>query len=163
MEFKYRTLVNQHQQRVYSLAKHMLGDASEAEDVCQEVFERLWNNIGTVVMEEARLWLLQVARNRCIDYLRKRRDMQELSEDLACEVKGNSPSGHFAKNELSQWLQNAIAKLKEPYKSLIMMADLQQLSIKEIVGKTELSENQIKVYVHRARKQLRARLQGAEL
>jgi RNA polymerase sigma-70 factor (ECF subfamily) len=162
MEFKYRTLVNLHQQRVYSLARHMLGDAAEAEDVCQEVYERLWKNIAKVTEEQARPWLLQVTRNRCIDVIRKRRDTQELPEGLACERAETNPGGQLARARLSDWLKQCIAKLKEPYQSLVLMSDLEQLSVKEMSAATALNENQVKVYLHRARKQLRSLLQKGD-
>lgn len=163
MEFNYRTLVNQHQRRVYSLAHHMLGDAQEAEDVTQEVYIRLWKRMDWVVLDEARPWLLHVTRNLCIDQLRKRKPNVEMEVEPACDRTENTPQGSLERSQLSGWLKASIAKLKEPYKSLVLMADLQQLSIKEIAAIKEFSENQVKVYLHRARKQLRSLLQNVEL
>jgi RNA polymerase sigma-70 factor (ECF subfamily) len=65
--------------------------------------------------------------------------------------------------QLSSWLGAAIERLKEPYRSLIILADLQQRSIKEVARSLDLNENQAKVYIHRGRKQLRDFLQGIEL
>ena len=65
--------------------------------------------------------------------------------------------------QLSAWLSSAIEKLKEPYRSLIILADLQQRSIKDVANTLDLNENQAKVYIHRGRKQLRVLLQGVEL
>ncbi len=163
MEFKYRTLVNQHKGRVYSLACHMLGNTAEAEDVTQEVYIRLWKNIAGIVLDEARPWLLRVTRNACIDELRKRKPNEEMLVEPACERLDGTPEGGLEAFQLSKWLKLAIAKLKEPYQSFVIMADLQQLSIREIAGGQIYSENQVKVYLHRARKQLRILLQEVEL
>ncbi|MFT7561058.1 MAG: RNA polymerase sigma-70 factor (ECF subfamily) [Flavobacteriales bacterium] len=163
MEFKYRTLINQHKRQVYSLAMHMLADASEAEDVVQEAFMRLWRNIDKLDADDAKPWLLHVTRNVAIDFLRKRKPTQEMEHEPACERIEQTPYGSVAKSQLSYWLQKSINSLKEPHKSLIHMADLQQLSIKEIATAMSLSENQVKVYIHRARKQLRGLLQEVEL
>jgi len=65
--------------------------------------------------------------------------------------------------QVSSWLSTAIEKLKEPYRSLIILADLQQRSIKDVARSLDLNENQAKVYIHRGRKQLRGYLQGTEL
>ncbi|MDO3384801.1 RNA polymerase sigma factor [Gilvimarinus sp. SDUM040013] len=159
MEFKYRTLVNQHQRHVYSLAKHMLADGAEAEDVCQDVYIRLWQNIDKVSEEAARPWLLRVTRNRCIDYIRKRQESSELPVTLECERADGRPAKALANAQLSQWLKACIGKLKEPYQTIVILADIEQLTGKEIAQQVPKTENQIKVYLHRGRKKLKAILQ----
>ncbi|MBU2987547.1 sigma-70 family RNA polymerase sigma factor [Saccharophagus degradans] len=163
MEFQYRTYVNQYQRLVYSKALHMLGNSAEAEDACQEVYERLWKHISKVEDHHAKAWLLHVTGNVCIDQLRKRTDTQALDEELVCERSDGNPSNALANSQLSHWLTNALSKMKEPYKSLIQMAEIQQQSVKYIAQHLGLSENQVKVYGHRARQQLRALLQGVDL
>lgn len=159
MEFQYRTYVNQHHRHVYSLARHMLQDAALAEDVCQEVYVRLWQNIDSITEEAVRPWLLRVTRNRCIDYLRKQKETQELPDTLVCERPENCPANALAQAQLSRWLKAYIEMLKEPYQSMVIMADLQQLTGKEIAAATGFSENQIKVYLHRGRKKLKTLVQ----
>lgn len=163
MKFKFRSLVNQHHKRVYSLALHMLGNRAEAEDVTQETFERLWRNVNKVETEQAQAWLLAVARNRCIDQLRARHVCDPLDEELECPLLQNTPDRQTEQAQLSYWVRNGISKLKEPYRSLITLADCQQKSVREVAGVLALSENQVKVYLHRARRQLRAFLQGMAL
>lgn len=165
-------LVNHHQQAVYSKAVYMLGNAVEAEDACQETYERLWKRISAKAehssaeerAEEDKAWLLRVTHNLCIDKLRQRKPMSiDSVQESVCESPTSQPATALASSQLSDWLSNAIDRLKEPYKSLIVLADLQQMTVREVADTLDLSENQVKVYVHRARKQLRGLLQGIEL
>ena len=170
MKFLFRTLVNQNQQLVYSQAMYILANKSDAEDATQEAYERLWKHMNKpqqqnqLSTESGKAWLLHVVRNLCIDKLRKRKpsDDQNLDE-LPNQNSDSKPVAALAKKQLSTWLSNAIEKLKEPYRSLIILADLQQRSIKEVANTLDLNENQAKVYIHRGRKQLRVLLQGIEL
>ena len=68
MKHLFRTLVDQHQQRVYSQAMFILADKADAEDATQEAFERLWSSMCSKEFntESAKPWLLHVVRNICI-------------------------------------------------------------------------------------------------
>ena len=160
MKIKYRRLVLQHQQRVYSLAVNLLQNPAEAEDVTQEAYIKLWKNIGEVDEPRAGGWLLAVTRNLCIDVLRARKvsdDVDGLS--LECQQESGRPQNATALSRLSVVLQNAVGALKEPYRSLVIMSDVQQRPQREIADTLGLSLSQVKVYLHRAREKLRRRLQ----
>ena len=170
MKFLFRTLVNQNHRLVYSQALHILANKSDAEDATQEAYERLWKHMNnpqkytTLTKESGKAWLLHVVRNRCIDKLRQRKPSGHVNiEELHCDNPRNQPVANLAKQQLSDWLRNAIDRLQEPYRSLIILADLKQHTIKDVANTLDLNENQVKVYIHRARKQLRGHLQGVEL
>ncbi|MFT7528078.1 MAG: RNA polymerase sigma-70 factor (ECF subfamily) [Arenicella sp.] len=170
MKFLFRTLVNQNQRLVYSQAMYVLANKSDAEDATQEAYERLWKHMkkpqqqNQLNTESGKAWLLHVVRNLCIDKLRQRKPMaiQDLDE-LQNDSSDSKPVAILVKKQSSAWLSSAIERLKEPYRSLIILADLQQRSIKEVAKSLDLNENQAKVYIHRGRKQLRVLLQGVEL
>lgn len=170
MKFLFRTLVNQNQSLVYSQAMYILANQSDAEDATQEAYERLWKHMNKpqqqneLNAESGKAWLLHVVRNLCIDKLRQRKPVSnENLDDLQSDSSESKPVAMLAKKQLSEWLSNAIERLKEPYRSLIILADLQQRSIKDVASTLDLNENQAKVYIHRGRKQLRVLLQGVEL
>jgi len=159
MKFKFRQIINQHQQRVYSLAFYMLRDAAEAEDVTQEVYTRLWRDIERVQTGTAGAWLSRVTRNLCIDHIRKHKGVDHVVDHvLECTDHRAKPAEAYAASQLSQWIHDAIDSLKEPYRSLILMAEVQQKTSAEIAQVLALNTNQIKVYAHRARLQLREKL-----
>ena len=160
MKFKFRTLIKQHQQQVYSLAMHMLRSQAEAEDITQEVYIKLWRNITDIELSTAKSWLIAVTRNLCIDQTRGRRGNEDLENfEFECKNESLQPANALINSHLSQWLKNAIGSLKEPYRSLVVMSDLQQKSQNEMAQVLGLSVTQVKVYIHRARQQLREYLQ----
>lgn len=170
MQFLFRTLVNQNQRLVYSQAMYILANTSDAEDATQEAYERLWKHINKpqqqneLDADSGKAWLLHVVRNLCIDKLRQRKPTSnENLDELQSDSSHTKPAAMLMKKQLSSWLRGAIEKLKEPYRSLIILADLQQQSIKDVANTLDLSENQAKVYIHRGRKQLRVLLRGIEL
>ena len=170
MKRLFRTLVDQYQQLVYSQAMFVLADRADAEDATQEAYERLWAAMNKPGPENefdadsAKAWLLHVVRNICIDKLRRRRPVIDTElDEFESESSHSKPVAQLMTKQLSSWLGEAIERLKEPYRSLIILADLQQRSIKEVARSLDLNENQAKVYIHRGRKQLRGFLQGIEL
>jgi RNA polymerase sigma-70 factor (ECF subfamily) len=99
---------------------------------------------------------MRVTRNHCLDRLRRRRPEQEFTGYEVVEER--DPMHGAEQSELGSWLRRAIAGLREPYRTLIVLRDIQQHSYEEVAGVTELSLSQVKVYLHRARKQLREQL-----
>jgi len=157
MSRKYRQWVKEYQNQAWTLARYILKDAQEAEDATQEAFVKLWNNQEKIDPERIKPWLMKVTRNGCLDRLRRRRDNVEFEEShMAGEVNG--PMQGLASNELGMWLRRAIEGLKEPYRSLVVLRDVHQHSYEEVAGMLELSLSQVKVYLHRARKELREQL-----
>ena len=150
----FRQWVSEYQDQAWSLARYLLKDAAEAEDVCQEAFVKLWNHQDSIDHEKVRAWLMKVTRNGCLDRIRRRKPSEELGEwheDMA----GSGPQQGAEHQELGHWLQRAIDRLGEPYRSLVVLRDVQQNSYEEVAEALELSLAQVKVYLHRARKQLR--------
>jgi len=157
MSRKYRQWVKDYQDQAWTVARYILKDAQEAEDATQDAFVKLWNNQDKVDPERVKPWLMKVTRNGCLDRLRRRRDNVEFDEShMAGEASG--PMQDLAANEVGAWLKLAIAGLKEPYRSLVVLRDVNQHSYEEVAGMLELNLAQVKTYLHRARKQLREQL-----
>ncbi|MEJ2534045.1 MAG: RNA polymerase sigma factor [Gammaproteobacteria bacterium] len=156
MSRTYRQWVKEHQDQAWSLARYLLKDPAEAEDAVQDAFIKLWNHRDAIDPERVKPWLMKVTRNTCLDRLRRRRPETELVDQHTVEERG--PLDGVEQGELGRWLKTAIAGLREPYRSLVVLRDIQQHSYEEVAGATELSLTQVKVYLHRARKQLREQL-----
>ncbi len=153
----FRQWVADYQDQAWSLARYLLKDAAEAEDVCQEAFVKLWNNQDSINPDKIKPWLMKVTRNGCLDRLRRRKPSEELGEWHAADAS-QGPQHGAEHHELGQWLQRSIDRLGEPYRSLVVLRDVQQNSYEEVADTLELSLAQVKVYLHRARKQLREEL-----
>jgi RNA polymerase sigma-70 factor (ECF subfamily) len=157
MSRQYRQWVKEYQNQAWTLARYILKDAQEAEDATQEAFVKLWHHGESVDPDRIRPWLMRVVRNGCLDRLRRRRPTEEVAEyHLGDDSRGAMQGAEQI--ELGQWLRRAISGLHEPYRSLVVLRDIQQHSYEEVAGTLELSLSQVKVYLHRARKQLREQL-----
>lgn len=154
---RYHQWVKDYQDQAWTLARYLLRDAQEAEDATQDAFVKLWHHQHEIDPEKIKPWLMKVTRNGCLDRLRRRRDNVEFNEGhMAGDVNG--PMQDVATHELGGWLRRAIEGLKEPYRSLVVLRDVHQHSYEEVAGMLELSLAQVKVYLHRARKELREQL-----
>ena len=156
MSRAYQQWVRDYQDQAWSLARYLLKDASEAEDAVQDAFIKLWNHRDRVDPERIKPWLMKVTRNTCLDRLRRRKPETELTEVQAVEEHG--PLAGAQQGELGRRLKRSIEELREPYRTLIVLRDIQQHSYDEVANATELTLSQVKVYLHRARKQLREQL-----
>lgn len=157
MSKKYRQWVREYQDQAWTVARYILKDDGEAEDATQEAFVKLWHNRDNIDPERVQSWLMKVTRNGCLDRLRRRRDNVEFDESyMAGEVSG--PMQDVATGQTREWLKRAIGSLKEPYRSLVVLRDVNQHSYEEVASMLELNLAQVKTYLHRARKQLREQL-----
>jgi len=157
MSKQYRQWVKEYQDQAWTVARYILKDEQEAEDATQEAFVKLWNNRQKIDPQRVKPWLMKVTRNGCLDRLRRRRENVEFDEShMAGDVNG--PMQNVAATEASSWLKRAIHGLKEPYRSLVVLRDINQHSYEEVGSMLELNLAQVKTYLHRARKQLREQL-----
>lgn len=155
--------VNQYQHRVFGFVYHVLGDREEAEDVTQEVFIRLWKHRAEIDGGQPIGWLLRVARNASVDALRRRNTYRktvtgdgELVDRAAGDLPG--PAAEAERNEFRAQVDRALDRLAEPYKSLVILREIQDLSYQEISDALSLPLTSVKVYLHRARHMLRAQM-----
>jgi RNA polymerase sigma-70 factor (ECF subfamily) len=157
MSKKYRQWVEEYQDQAWTVARYILKDAQEAEDATQEAFVKLWHNQDNIDPTRVKAWLMKVTRNGCLDRLRRRRESVEFDESYMAEEVSGPMQGATAE-ETGLWLKRAISGLKEPYRSLVVLRDVNQHSYEEVAGMLELNLAQVKTYLHRARKQLREQL-----
>jgi RNA polymerase sigma-70 factor, ECF subfamily len=156
--WRFRLAVLAHDRVVYRVAAALLRDRREAEDVVQEAFLQYWQNGSTV--EQPRAWLLRVARNACLDRLRKSgRLVSHEQADLPEPRDDRDPAWHYEQRELAADLQQRVGTLPEPQRSLIVLFDVQGVDGATCARVLGLSVNQVKVYLHRARRRLREQLE----
>ena len=153
-----------HQDRVYGFALYLLGRPSAAQDVTQEVLLKLWERLDTV--DEARLvaWLMRVTRNACIDAHRRQRSYRRVVGVAPDDGLGQAPAADALPDawaeaaDFQARLRGALAALAEPYRSIVILREVQELTYEEISGAMDLPLNTVKVYLHRGRKKLRHHL-----
>ena len=172
-EQAFRELMVEHRDKVYNLTLRMLGNRAEAEDVAQEVFIQVFKTIDTF-REESKLstWLYRVAVNLCknrIKYLARRQDRNKDQLDEANEAAASSaaaapggpprrPDRAVEGAQIEKVLQEAIATLDEDHRVLVVLRDIEDLSIEEICAITGLPDGTVKSRLHRARLALRKKV-----
>jgi RNA polymerase sigma-70 factor (ECF subfamily) len=119
----------------------------DARDIVQTAFEKLWRNRETVENAKSKSYLFTVAYNQMIDHLRKNKRVQ-LKEEFDANMK--IQHSNFSSNT-KKILMEAINRLNETQKSLVMLKDYEGYSYDEIGKIMGLTESQVKVYLHRAR------------
>jgi len=158
MNIWFRLQVNTNQNGLYAVCYQMLKNSLEAEDVVQDSFFKLWQ-AKLNGKEHSKAWLYQVAKNQCLDILRKRRHEIKYQQHSLLDTKVEKSACEELENaELSDHISAAIEELKEPYKSLIVLREMSQLSYQQLADVLNLNVQQIKVYLYRARSTLKQKL-----
>jgi RNA polymerase sigma-70 factor (ECF subfamily) len=135
---------------VYRFILKNLRHEEDAKDVVQGAFEKLWVNRETVVNEKCKSFLFTVAYNQMIDHIRKNKRIV-LKEEFSEGSRISNRQQHDSKKVLHE----ALNRLNETQRSLVMLKDYEGYNYEEIGQITGLNESQVKVYLHRARLQLR--------
>ncbi len=156
-EREYNECVNLYADNVYRFIYKNTGHAEDSKDIVQAAFEKMWINRGTVDNERCKSYLFTVAYHQMIDLIRKNRRIS-LREDFNENARVAGNTNHDSKKVLHE----AINKLNETQKSLVLLKDYEGYSYEEIGKITGLNESQVKVYLHRARLQLRAYIVSPE-
>jgi len=149
-EKEYNECVNLYADNVYRFIVKNLRHEEDARDVVQTAFEKLWRNREEVDSSKSKSYLFTVAYNQMIDHLRKVKRVY-LKEEFREETRVYNKQVNNAR----EVLQEALSKLSETQRSLVMLKDYEGYSYDEIGKIMNLSESQVKVYLHRARLQLK--------
>ena len=161
---EFEQKVRQYQDRIYGFACYFLKDDTVAQDVTQDVFIKYWENYDDIDQDRAIGWLLRVTRNACIDVIRKRKTRRKSvtvdSENLdRAESMQPSPHAEAEASDFDEHLNQALDRVDEPYRSVVVLREVQNLKYKEIADALDMPMNTVKVYIHRGRKKLRKQLE----
>ena len=149
-EREYNECVNLYADNVYRFILKNLRHEADARDVVQGAFEKMWVSRETVDNERCKSFLFTVAYHQMIDHIRKNKRIS-----LREEFNENARGTVDLKLDTKRILNEALNKLSDLQRSLVMLKDYEGYSYEEIGKITALNESQVKVYLHRARLQLR--------
>lgn len=145
---------------VFTILFRMTNDYDASEDLAQETFIKAFMNIRKVKSAgHLKPWLCTIARNVARDHLRKTKRRPAVSLEEIDEVRGRSNIEITRRRVI---IQQALAKLPERDRLALTLMYYQGSSLAELAEVMKLSENAVKVCVHRARKRLREQLKGYE-
>ena len=143
---QYNECVEQHADGVYRFILHNLRDSEVARDVVQDAFEKMWINVGNINSEKSKSYLFTTAYHTMLDRIRRGKkqgnwdEVQEQYYSHTTEIAG-----------LKEVLREALNRLPEIQRTVIMLRDYEGYSYEEIGEITSLNESQVKVYIYRAR------------
>lgn len=149
-EREYNECVTAYADNVYRFILKNLRHEEDARDVVQTAFEKMWRNREDVDAQKSKSYLFTVAYHQMIDHIRKVKRIQlreEFNEDSRVESR--------PVNNLKKILDEALSRLSETQRSLVLLKDYEGYSYAEIGTIMNLNESQVKVYLHRARVQLK--------
>ena len=132
-EKEYNQCVAEYADNVYRFILKNLRHEEDARDVVQGAFEKMWRSRADIDNNKCKSYLFTVAYNQMIDHLRKVKRVQLRDE----------------------FREEALSRLSETQRSLVLLKDYEGYSYEEIGQITGLTESQVKVYLHRARIQLK--------
>jgi len=160
---EFERQVHKYQDRIYGFACKFLKDDAAAKDVTQDVLIKYWEHYDDIDQDRALAWLMRVTRNACIDVYRKRKTKRKNvtvnSENLdRAESVQPSPHAETENADFEDHLNDALDRIDEPYRSVIVLREVQDLKYKEIADALDMPINTVKVYIHRGRKKLRKQL-----
>lgn len=160
-------LVERHQRLVIGTVGRMLGTGSDAEDIAQQVFVRVWKNAKRYEPRaKFTTWLLKIARNLVFNELRRRSrhpqvPLQSESEEGERPLKDEhavAPDASLLEHELQEAVDAAIANLPETQRMAVILRRYEELSYEEIAESLDQSVSAVKSLLFRARTELRESL-----
>ncbi len=169
----FRPIMQRCNQRLFRVARAVLGEDSEAEDVLQESYMRAYNKLDSFRGDSTLLtWLTSIVLNEARGRLRKRHTMVGLEQvDAASDdthqiiqfpskFGSEDPAVSAARSQIRHLLEHAIDELPESFRTVYMMREVEECSIEETATLLAIKPETVKTRLHRARRLLRASLQG---
>ncbi len=154
-------LVEKYGKKVYGIAYHLTFDRAEAEELTQDCFLKVWENLDRYEPSEASLlaWIAALSRNLCIDHYRKRRrekGFRFVSDDAVSAMLSGSddPEADSVRRQRLRLLLDAIGDLPDELAQVVMLRDLDGLDYKEIGSFLSLPDGTVKSRLNRARIEL---------
>lgn len=169
-EAAFATLVDRYRSRIINLVSRFISDRDRAQEIAQEVFLRIY-----IHRERYRpsgkfsTWMYTIAVNLAKNEIRRRvRSKGIISLDKLLEVTGDSgkfvsdpgprPDRHLRQREVQEWVEEALARLPDKYREVIILRDIQQLSYEEIEKVLEIPGGTVRSRINRARSSLQEML-----
>lgn len=143
---EYNQAITDFSDRLYRFVLKSIKDVHKAEDIVQDSFEKLWKNIDNVDGNKVKSYLFTTAYHTMIDRIRKEK-RSSFTEDLSLPEQSHESNY----SDLGEILKEAVDRLPEIQRMVLLLRDYEGYNYKEIGELTKLSESQVKVYIYRAR------------
>ena len=156
---EYNQIVYSQSDALYRFALKNIKVVEDAQEIVQTSFEKLWIKKDQIDASKAKAYLFQIVSNALIDRARR----AKLNATFREQLSSNDSLVFNEAVDLKKTLEDAVAKLSDIQRHVILLRDYEGYSYEEIGAITSLSEQQVKVYIFRARQTLRSMLVNPEL
>ncbi len=154
---EYNNCVKQHSDALYRFAIQYISDTAAAEDVVQDSFVQLWQQCDRLTQEEAKAYLFTVTRNQLVSIYRHEEVRRRYAESLP---ENDRHESGYRQMEMQDVLRKTLSRIPEVQKEVLLLRDWEGFAYKEIAEITQLSEQQVMVYLFRARTAMRKHLEA---
>lgn len=154
-------LVNRYQKLVVHITGRLIQRQEELEDVCQEVFVKVYQNLGKYRNEcKLSTWIATIAYNTGINYLRKFKKFEEVNPEDSVALRNLTDfrSENYETADLKRYIREQIELLPIQYRTVVTLFHLEEFSYQEIEQITGMPEGTVKSYLFRAKALLREKL-----
>lgn len=154
-------LVNRYQRLVVHVAGRIIQRQDELEDVCQEVFLKVYQNLGNYRNEcKLSTWIATIAYNSGINYLRKYKKLDEVNPDDSAVLRNlaDFKTENYETTDLHRYIREQIELLPVHYRTVLTLFHLEEFSYQEIEQITGMPEGTVKSYLFRAKALLKEKL-----
>ncbi len=161
-EMEFWEIYDQHYLRVKKVILAFVRDEWAADDLAQETFARVQDNLADLRdPEKVSSWIFRIAYNLCQDHFRKKgKSLTNGSESEELDVADeNSAEKQFEQHQMGECVQQEIDRLPESLRAVIILSDMMEFSHREIADVLGISVENTKVRLHRARKRLKTLLE----
>ncbi|WP_416148707.1 sigma-70 family RNA polymerase sigma factor [Salipaludibacillus sp. HK11] len=147
-----------HAKSLYYYLLQLSGSPEVAEDLLQDTFVKATISLDFYKNEEVKSWLFKVARHAYFDYWRKRKRWEWVPFVELVHIKEQvfhpyeTPESYVIEKESSEHIQKIYGLMPENYRTILFLRDEEEFTYKQLAETLELSDNQVKVTLHRARK-----------
>lgn len=163
----FEQLIESYQKKIFNIALRMLGNYDDAGDLSQEVLIRIYKSIGSFKEQSSfSTWIYRITTNVCLDEIRKRKNRKIISLDeeirledgeMKRQIESDEPSPEETAEaeDLKKIVNDAIGRLSEEHRIVIVLRDLQGLSYEEIAEVLKCPEGTVKSRINRGRQALK--------
>jgi RNA polymerase sigma-70 factor (ECF subfamily) len=155
---EYNKAVDLYSDNLYRFILKNMRDSEKSKDIVQDTFLKLWNKHQGVSFDKVKSYMFSTGYRTMVDVIRREKKQTRFDE---VEVNKMSTSDQYS--DLQKILHQAIDRLPEDQKAVILLRDYEGYDYMEIGNITGLSESQVKVYIYRARKYLQKYIGNIEV
>ena len=166
----FREIMTRHNRRLYRVARGVLGDDADAEDVVQDAYLNAFKSLDSFRGDASlATWLTRIALNEALGRKRRRRptvdiaNLDALTEEARVMIFPGvqatpNPESEASRAETRRLLEQAVDHLPEPFRIVFVLREIEQMSVEETASPLELRPETVKTRLHRARRLLREAL-----